>query len=55
MRRFAAGNRLEKPTIAVCSNCNELTRPHRVCTSCGFYEGKSVLPGRKQAQVGAQA
>jgi large subunit ribosomal protein L32 len=55
MRRFAAGNRLEKTTIVTCTNCNEMTRPHRVCTACGFYEGKSILVGRKQPQVGARA
>lgn len=53
MRRFAGGNRLDKPTVVTCSNCNEPTRPHRVCGACGFYEGKSVLPARKQAEATA--
>jgi len=42
MRRFASGNKLAKPTGATCTNCNEPTRPHRVC-KCGFYSGKAVL------------
>lgn len=53
MRRFAAGNKLAKPTTGTCPSCNELKRPHRVC-ACGFYEGKAVLPGKK-ASAGAQA
>lgn len=42
MRRFAAGNKLAKPTVVTCSSCNEPTRPHRVC-ACGNYDGKTVL------------
>ncbi|MFY7842591.1 MAG: 50S ribosomal protein L32 [Rhabdochlamydiaceae bacterium] len=26
-----------------CSNCSAACLPHRVCTSCGFYAGKSVV------------
>jgi large subunit ribosomal protein L32 len=46
MRRFAAGNKLDKPTLKTCPSCNEPTRPHRVC-ACGFYAGKSVLPAKR--------
>ncbi len=26
-----------------CSKCKEPRRPHRVCPSCGFYNGKEVI------------
>jgi large subunit ribosomal protein L32 len=26
-----------------CSNCGAVTRPHRVCSECGYYKGKEVL------------
>jgi large subunit ribosomal protein L32 len=52
MRRFAAGNRLEKTTITTCPSCNELTRPHRIC-GCGQYNGKQVLPAREAETVQA--
>jgi large subunit ribosomal protein L32 len=42
MRRFAAGNQLDKPTSMTCPSCNAITRPHRVCL-CGFYRGKMVI------------
>ncbi len=45
MRRFAAGNQLDKPTTTTCPACSEPTRPHRIC-NCGFYAGKAVLPAR---------
>jgi large subunit ribosomal protein L32 len=56
MRRFAGGNRLGKPTIVLCSGCNEPTRPHSICR-CGMYSGKQVLPVRakKEKTVAAQA
>jgi large subunit ribosomal protein L32 len=50
MRRFAGGNRLDKPTVVTCSSCNEPTRPHRIC-ACGSYSGKAVLPAQTQAQA----
>jgi large subunit ribosomal protein L32 len=49
MRRFAGGNRMEKPTIGMCPSCNEPKRPHRVCGKCGNYEGKAVLTMQAQA------
>ncbi|MCM2321687.1 MAG: 50S ribosomal protein L32 [Oligoflexia bacterium] len=46
MRRFAAGNALEKTTTTTCPACSDLKRPHRVC-ACGHYDGKAVLPSKK--------
>lgn len=52
MRRFAAGNQLEKTTIKTCSSCSAPTRPHRVC-ACGAYNGKTVLATKKGTEVQA--
>lgn len=49
MRRFAAGNKLDKTTVVTCPSCSEPTRPHRIC-ACGFYGGKSILAS-PQAQA----
>lgn len=40
-RRAAHG----KPVVAVkaCPQCGSPQRPHRVCTSCGYYKGRQVL------------
>jgi len=51
MRRFASGNRMDKPTVTTCPACNEQKRPHRVC-GCGMYDGKSVIA---QVQPSVQA
>ena len=29
--------------LVKCSNCGELTIPHRVCKNCGFYKGQEVI------------
>ena len=28
---------------AECPNCGELKRPHHVCASCGYYDGREVV------------
>ena len=35
--------KLEKPNIATCSHCHEPVLPHRVCSNCGYYNGKEVM------------
>jgi large subunit ribosomal protein L32 len=46
MRRFAAGNKLDKTTTVICPSCSEPTRPHRIC-ACGFYGDRAVLANTK--------
>lgn len=31
------------PTIGLCPACQEPKLPHRVCMSCGSYNGKKIL------------
>jgi large subunit ribosomal protein L32 len=26
-----------------CANCGEVKRPHHVCGSCGYYDGREVV------------
>jgi large subunit ribosomal protein L32 len=26
-----------------CANCGEVKRPHHVCASCGYYDGREVV------------
>ena len=35
--------KLEKPTTTKCKHCGEATLPHRVCSNCGYYDGKEVV------------
>lgn len=34
---------LKSPTLSVCSNCGDYHRPHHMCLSCGFYNGRQVI------------
>ncbi len=33
----------QTPNVGPCPECKELKQPHRVCTSCGTYNGHKVL------------
>ncbi|HEX3027215.1 MAG TPA: 50S ribosomal protein L32 [Clostridia bacterium] len=35
--------KLEAPGLVKCPQCGELKMPHRVCGSCGYYNGKEVV------------
>lgn len=35
------------PSIGSCPNCGEKKLNHRVCPSCGFYDGRSVILPKK--------
>ncbi len=35
--------KLDAPALSVCTNCGELTAPHKVCKACGYYKGRQVI------------
>ena len=35
------------PSMMTCPNCSEMKLTHKVCSTCGFYDGKSVLSAKK--------
>lgn len=34
---------LKKASLATCTNCNGVRLNHRVCPSCGYYNGKQIM------------
>ena len=38
-KRRSAVWKLDAPALCKCSNCGELTSPHKVCKNCGYYKG----------------
>ena len=40
--------KLKAPTISSCSHCSSPKQPHRVCPSCGWYDGEEVIPPREE-------
>ena len=35
--------KLTAPELVSCPNCKQYKRPHRICASCGFYNGREVV------------
>ncbi|MBI4529487.1 MAG: 50S ribosomal protein L32 [Deltaproteobacteria bacterium] len=38
---------LVAPQWSTCPKCGETTLPHRACSHCGYYRGRSVLPAEE--------
>ena len=47
MRR--SHDHVAKPSVIYCS-CGEPTLPHRICPSCGKYNGKQVIVKKEAAE-----
>lgn len=48
MRR--AHNAMVKPGVCTCPNCGEIIKPHRVCSACGTYKGKTEVVLKEENQ-----
>ncbi len=35
--------KIAAPELVRCPQCGEYKRPHRVCTACGYYNGRQVI------------
>jgi large subunit ribosomal protein L32 len=35
-------------TTTTCPHCSVTIRPHRLCTSCGYYNGRQILAIRNR-------
>ena len=35
------------PTTAKCPQCAAVSLPHRACPTCGYYNGRQVMPPRR--------
>ncbi|MCX7697971.1 MAG: 50S ribosomal protein L32 [Candidatus Goldbacteria bacterium] len=42
-RRAANMKLRQNLNLVECSNCHQKKLPHRVCSNCGFYDGRDVL------------
>lgn len=35
--------KLTAPALVACPRCHQLMKPHHVCPTCGFYNGKEIV------------
>ena len=42
--RRSANSKITAENSNKCSNCGAPKMPHRVCSECGFYNGKLIVP-----------
>lgn len=53
--RRSANSKIEALNSNTCPNCGAAKLPHRVCPSCGFYNGKLIVPKKaKKAKTQEQ-
>jgi large subunit ribosomal protein L32 len=38
--------------IQYCARCNEPVLPHRVCSNCGFYQGRDAIAMEDEKKPG---
>lgn len=48
-RRAGHTHKLNAKSPMSCSNCGDLTLPHKVCSSCGTYKGREVITIKEEA------
>lgn len=43
MKRRSSVWKLNAPALSKCSKCGAYTAPHKVCSECGYYDGKEII------------
>lgn len=41
---------LSAPQVTKCSQCFAPVRPHHICPSCGYYDGRKVINIKKKEE-----
>ena len=49
-KRKANWLRTSPPTMVTCSHCGAMTRPHHVCSACGYYGRRQVVKVKERPE-----
>lgn len=41
---------LKPKILSKCSNCGNSKMPHRLCPSCGYYDGKEIVSQKVETE-----
>jgi large subunit ribosomal protein L32 len=44
MRR--SHHHIDPPQVQYCPQCENAVLPHRVCSNCGYYQGREIQPDK---------
>jgi len=47
-RKRATFYKVKDASATACPNCGEVRLPHRLCPSCGYYNGKEIVKQREE-------
>ncbi len=50
VRQRRSHHALTTATLSKCSNCGASRRPHHMCLSCGFYNGRMVVDLKSEGE-----
>lgn len=45
-RSRRAMQKLTAPKITECPQCHAFKEPHKMCSACGFYNGKEIIAAK---------
>ncbi len=48
-KRRSNNSKLEAPALQICPKCGEYKAPHKVCSACGTYNGKTIIDVNKDS------
>ncbi len=43
--------KISAPGMVVCPNCGEMILAHRVCKSCGHYNGRTIIEPKEEVDA----
>jgi large subunit ribosomal protein L32 len=49
--RRSSNSKLEVSSSSTCPQCHAAKQPHRVCPSCGFYNGELIMPKKEKKKT----
>ena len=49
--RKAANMKKSMTGLSICPQCHEPKLPHRVCPTCGYYDGKDVVNAEQWKEI----
>jgi len=50
-RRRRANDFIKTINLSKCPSCREVKMPHRICKSCGYYNGREIIRAQESTKT----